>query len=78
MRLSLARHLPVCIGSDRVRGVCREAFTEEDFSALAAEYESTMLGVLGFKPDKKWMAKRAKKKNQAATGEELAAFGLKV
>ena len=78
MQLSLAHNLPVCIGSDRVRGGCREAFTEEAFSALAAEYESTMLGVLGFKPDKKWMAKRAIQKDKAATGEELAAFGLKV
>jgi|EP01043_Picozoa_sp_COSAG02_P046638 hypothetical protein len=37
-----------------------------------------MLGVLGFKPDKKWMAKRAKQKDLAAKGDELAAFGLKV
>ena len=56
----------------------REAFTEEDLSALTAEYESTMLGVLGFKPDKKWMAKRARKKDTTAKGEELAAFGIKV
>ena len=37
-----------------------------------------MLGVLGFKPDKKWMAKRTKQKDLEAKGEELAAFGIKV
>ena len=34
---------------------------ETDVEALTAEFERTMLGVLGYKPDKLWMAKQEKK-----------------
>lgn len=71
------QRLPFSYDSDlSCCGAHREAFTEEDLSALTAEFEHTMLGVLGFKPDKKWMANQEKKRISAAKGDELAAFGI--